>query len=75
MRFLLAIAGLWHAWRAGRHYRAYLHHVGRRAALPVRTVAERQYASPSPAGRILLASITGMAICATWIAFAWRAMS
>ena len=30
-------------------------------------------ARPCPIGIVLLASIVGMAICATWIAFTWRA--
>lgn len=35
--------------------------------------ARASAAGASPAGRILLASIVGMAICSFWIAITWRA--
>lgn len=47
----------------------------RGAAAVAQVVAPEMDAAPppSPAGRVLLASIVGMAICAMWIAIAWRA--
>ncbi len=80
MRIVTSTVTLWHSWRALRLTKAagrclILANIHAEAAdqLLARSSRSVPRDRTSPAGAILLASIVGMAICATWIAFAWRA--